>query len=1027
MKKIRQYIIDIKMKTKRFIPSTSIYILVCAGLGLGLIFIATLIAIRTEQLPVTLLSIIRVQAKAPLLWVVDLTAIGFILIGFLAERRDSDISKMKLHFEGVIADRTKDLVNVNQNLNNIIAERDQTEQFISRAKKAWEATFDAVHDLIILTDMEGIIIRCNLSATTFLGTTFQALIGMKIDKALYGETAISIGKILPEGRGQQFPVLKGWYDVSRYPVNLENDVDGLIYIIRDISDLVRSENETQRQKQFFETLVETSPVAIVTLDLDQKIASCNPAFETLYGYTRIEVIGKNLDNLLVPVKAYPEGTSLTNEVVKGGSKIHAFGLRKRKDNSLVEVEIFGVPVTIAGENFGALAIYHDITELVRARKEAEAAGQAKSEFLANMSHEIRTPMNGIIGMVELTLGTDLTAEQRDFLEIANQSADALLSLINDILDIAKIESGKLELEKIDFDLRSMVEGVAYSMAQRAEAKGLEMACLVHYDVPSSLKGDPGRLRQVLVNLVGNAIKFTDQGEIVIQVELNSQTDDQALLYFTVTDTGIGIPSDRQNAVFERFVQVDGSTTRKYGGSGLGLAICKQLIELMGGEINLHSSPGNGSIFWFRVPIEKQSPGFEITQKAPFDFKDLKVLVVDDNATNRMILGKILDHYGCQTLTAIGGLQALEVLKSSAELGDPCRLVLLDMQMPGVDGIETLKLIKANTKISDLKVIILTSMGQRGDAEQVECIGCSGYLVKPVRQNQLYEAIVAVFSRDSVLIHERKPRLVTRHTISEQKRREVCLLLAEDNWINQKMAVTLLQKAGYPVDVVDNGRLAVEAVKSKNYNLVLMDVQMPEMDGFEATQSIRKYEETSQQHVPIVAMTAHVMQGDRERCLQAGMDDYLTKPLEPEEVFATIERWISNIEHLIQIEDGEAKPVEESGKEKPPLDIDLAMPRFGDDKEFLLELLEGFIEELPERSRQFRESLVKQDSEKFSIMGHNLKGVAANFSAEPLRSYASELEMMGKNGNLDEAAAILDKVESEIPRLKAFFDSIKTVV
>jgi PAS domain S-box-containing protein len=1017
------------MKIKRLMPSMRFYILVCGVLSLGLVFVTTLASIRNEQLPWTLVSAAQVQTREPFLWMIDLTVLVIIILGFFAGCRDHANKERTSHFEKTIADRDQELENANIHLNNVITERDQTEKFISGAKKAWEATFDAVRDLIILTNMEGEIIRCNWAAINTLGTTFQGLIGSQIELTLYGKTGVSPNNLLPEGRGQQFPALEGWFDVSRYPVNLEIGLKGLIYILRDVSELIRSEAETQRQKRFFETLVEASPVAIVTLDLDSKVASCNPAFESLYGYSRDETIGYNLDDLLLPENVYQDGISLTNQVVTEGSKIHAFGLRKRKDGSFVEVEIFGVPVTIADENNGALAIYHDITELVRARKQAEAAGQAKSEFLANMSHEIRTPMNGIIGMVELTLGTELTVEQRDYLDIASQSADALLSLINDILDFAKIESGKLELEKIDFDLRSMVEGVAYSLAQRAEAKELEIACLVHYDVPSNLRGDPGRLRQVLVNLAGNAIKFTDQGEVVFQVELVSQTNGEAVLYFSVTDSGIGIPADRQDTIFERFVQVDGSTTRKYGGTGLGLAICKQLVELMDGEIGLISAPGKGSTFWFRIPLEKQTAGVEAAQKIPFDLKDLKVLIVDDNATNRMILEKALGHFGCQTITSIGGLQAVEVLESSAELGDPCRLVILDMQMPKMDGVETLKRIKANPKISDVKVIILTSMGQRGDAAQLESIGCSGYLVKPIRQNQLFEAIVTVFNRDALPIKERQAPMVTRHTLSEQKRRMVCLLLAEDNWINQKMAVTLLQKAGYPVDVVDNGRQAVEAVKSKKYTLVLMDVQMPEMDGLEATQSIREYELNRPQHVPIIAMTAHAMKGDRERCLQAGMDDYLTKPLEPEDVFSTIERWMAHIDPdlLPEVEVSEIPRVGESTHEKPPLDLIKAMPRFGDDQEFFFELFAGFLDELPDRVTQMREILAELDSHEMALVAHNLKGVAANFTVEPLSTYAFELEMMGKNENLNGALELLDKIEKEIPRLRTFFESIKKTI
>ncbi len=819
----------------------------------------------------------------------------------------------------------------------------------------------------------------------------------------------------------------------------------------------RAEQEALRQKQYFQALIENSPTAVVMLDNDEKILDCNSAFEELYGYTCAEIVGEDIDVLITTQETKAEAAALTQQVMT--ERVHRITKRRRKDGSLVDVELFGVPVFVEGERAGALAIYHDISVLIRAKLMAEEANRAKSEFLANMSHEIRTPMNGVIGMLDLVLDTPLDDEQRDYVAVALQSAEALLTLLNDILDYSKIEAKKLELEIIDFNLRNTVEGVAYTLAKRAEEKELELASLVHPDVPTNLCGDPGRLRQVLVNLTGNAIKFTQAGEVIIRAEPLSETDTHVTIRFSVQDTGIGIPADRVDAIFERFIQADGSTTRRFGGTGLGLAISRQLVEAMGGELKVESEPGKGSTFSFVIQFEKSSRKAPEAPPEITSLQGLHILVVDDNAANRTILTKMLESFGCRAKAVPGGPEALDELSTARHAGNPYQIMLLDMQMPGMDGEQTARAIFSDPREKNLSIVILTSMGKRGDAKRLEALGCAGYLLKPIKQQLLFDALV-------VIINEKQNasrgtgRLITRHLVAERKRKGECILLAEDNLVNQKVAVAMLQKAGHSVDVVENGLQALKKIQEKPYSLVLMDVQMPEMDGFEATRRIRKWE-ADKRRTPIIAMTAHTMKGDRERCLEAGMDDYISKPLDRQVLFNAIERWAQPIgvtgklsklerrekeDHSVapdalpltqngpafgesaqpdrfpapEAKRGAAPPPADSRPSGiPPLDIEAALPRFSNDRDFFNEMSREFLKNLPARIQEMTDALETVDSASLNRAAHNLKGMSANFSASTLTALAKKLERQSREGDLSEAASIIRQIEAEAARLEKY--------
>jgi PAS domain S-box-containing protein len=839
---------------------------------------------------------------------------------------------------------------------------------------------------------------------------------------------------------------------------------------KEIAERKRAEETLRESEDKYRSLVETTSDWIWEIDKNFVFTYSNSKIRDVLGYEPEEIIGKKPFDFM-PNYESERLSNIIKKIVESQTPFeHLENKNIHKDGYPVILETSGVPIFNADGIFiGYRGINRNITDrkqaeedLQKAKEIAEEANRLKSEFLANMSHEIRTPMNGIIGMTELVLGTDLTGEQRKHLEMVKMSADSLLALINDILDFSKIEAGKMELEAIDFNLRVTLENASDTLALKAQEKGLELACHIRPDVPTALIGDPGRLRQIIVNIAGNSLKFTEEGEIVIRVEMESESDDSVKLHFTISDTGIGIPQDKLDSIFKNFEQVDGSTTRKYGGTGLGLSITRQFVEMMGGEIrvespshwglgigdwglkngkskiqnlnNRQSKGGPGSDFHFTLCFQlSRSKDIPVPRPKPKDLSGMPVLIVDDNYTNRIVLQEMVKSWGLVPTITANGKEAIDRFNNAVTSGAPYRLILLDMQMPELGGFDVAKIIKNAPSGKDVRIILLSSIGERGDSDRCKEIGISGYLPKPIKQSELLDAIMMTIGLPS----EETPTVITRHKIYE-KRESFNILLAEDNLINQTLAIKLLETRGHRVTLASNGIKAVEAFKQGDFDLILMDIQMPEMDGFEATRHIRALElkahssklkeaESSEPSafslqpsarsggIPIVAMTAHVMMGDREKCIDAGMDDYVPKPIKPETLYSVIDK----VARKSQREKEQKRTQPSQGpKTFSPKTFDLsgAMEIVLGNEDLFQEIAGMFIENCPDSIAKIKEGIAGNDAGILEREAHSLKGAVGNFVAKEAYEAAYRLEKLGKEGKMATAEEGLSNLERALNEL-----------
>ncbi len=932
-------------------------------------------------------------------------------------------------------DAENEVLAINRQLNEINQTLDQKVEArtaqLGHERFLLHTLLDHLPDAIYFKDTQGTFLRVSRALARRLKSEPQEMVG-KSDADFFPEEYAAraredeqrllesgepmIGK---EENPQWIDKGESWVSTTKVPLPDEHgNIIGTFGISHDITAQKEAEANFRR-------VIDSAPNPLVVVDHEGKIELVNAATEKVFGYKREQLIGELIERLIpdqlranhrierVNFFKNPRARSL-------GQDRTIFG--QRKDGSVFPVEIGLNPVRLTGR-VAVLASVFDVTArkqaedaLRSAKQAAESANRAKSDFLANMSHEIRTPMNAVIGMTDLLLDTSLDSTQRDYLTIVSESAESLLSIINQILDFSKIEAGKLELESIDFDIREEVGDAFKSLGLRAHAKDLELAWHVHSNVPHWLAGDPVRLRQMLVNLVGNAIKFTEHGEILVDVEREAEQNSTVSLHFTVRDTGLGIPEEKRDKIFSAFEQVDTSTTRQFGGTGLGLAITARIADAMGGRIWVDSAPGEGSTFHFTADFGRgtEPPSDD---ELP-DLTGVSVVVVDDNETNLLILKEMLQSWGMSVETVTSGPDAIDILQQMRHQNQSPPLVISDVNMPEMDGFTLAENLRSTASTKETAFIMLTSGGRQGDIQRCAELDIDAHLMKPVKHSELLEAILLAVGP---LVGADRVLSSAASEVEHQSVPPMNILLAEDGKANQVMAVGLLSKWGHTVSVAENGQQAVEQWQNGNFDLILMDVQMPVLDGLDATRRIRELEQTSGSRIPIVAMTARAMKGDRENCLAAGMDDYVSKPVRKAELHRALSQQSGHVEPTSDrlatdspVEPNPKSQPGDNGGDIPVVDWDAALEAVGGDPDLLRAVVEASYEETPLLRERLAEALHQNDAETVHRLAHTIKGAASTLAAETTREIAAAIEQAAENNDLEFPA-------SQLPALNAALD------
>jgi two-component system, sensor histidine kinase and response regulator len=884
----------------------------------------------------------------------------------------------------------------------------------------------SIQECVSITDTNNIVMFVNDAFLNTYGFDRSDVIGksivdlVRVDESELGDDPLRAAALSQPWEGE---LLNRKKDGTVFPIHLcispIHDDTGRTIALAGVAQDITERKSIEKEISMLAHAMQSVGEFIVITDLDGDILFVNDSALARYGYQRNELVGSHVSRL----HARQAKADLINEVRDSGKTSVWSGelLSRQKDGAEFPISLSISQIEDEQRRSVALVgISQDITErklaieeLREAKEAAEAANRAKSEFLANMSHEIRTPMNGIIGMTELALDTELTLEQREYLKLVKLSADSLLGVINDILDFSKIEAGKMELEMEEFNLPDAIDDVMKALGVRAEQKGLELAYYLRPGVPEVVVGDLGRLRQVLVNLVGNAIKFTDRGEVIVRVELEAHTDDELILHFGIRDTGIGIPLAKQKMIFESFTQADGSTTRKYGGTGLGLAISAQLTHLMGGSIWVESPvdlPGRkatpGSMFHVTARFGRPQQAIPASQTPQAALAGLPVLVVDDNATNRRILEVQLTNWNMNPVAVDGAVSAFKALADAEAQGSPFKLILMDFHMPETDGLELTEQIKTRAGSEQLKIIMMSSSVHQNQARQ-KLVGVNAGLVKPVKAAELLGVIRTVLGAEQpVAVEPRRTRLTTSFPSR--------ILVAEDSLVNQALIKLLLEKWGHLPCIAENGAETLALLESEQFDMILMDLQMPELNGFEATSAIRNKEYDTDKHIPIIALTAHALKGDRERCIEAGMDDYVSKPIEPQLLFDVVERAAAKAVPVFKQEDFDRRV----------LDFDSLIRNFEGDVDLLRMLGRVFVDTSQQQMSVLVEAFERGDAEALARDAHAIRGSVANFRADAAVSAAVRLEQIARDGDLSLAGSALARLESEICRVVEDFQAFE---